>query len=327
MKPILTIIVPVYNVEKYLSECLESLINQTLRNIEIILVDDASTDRSREIIKFYGDSDHRIKVIYNDQNQGPSKSRNKAINIAQGDYIGFVDSDDFVTKEMFEKMYNASVKSDADIVCCGHQDYYEGKVLKAHPPALNSKEIIKHEEMLSFIAGAHKSKFLWFTWRNIYRRDLIIQNNISYDEEMVYAEDNIFNLYAFYHAKNTVTIDENLYFYRNNNDSITNSKVKPFLNKSVQKEFQNKMEFYKKYNLVEECKNDFLMYISTHLLPEMLANASRSGKDIKEILSFAIVKKALKATPIIFNNAPKGIKLVLLLAKFNQVKLLKSVYH
>jgi glycosyltransferase involved in cell wall biosynthesis len=118
MKPIISIIVPIYNVEKYLDRCITSLRNQTLKNIEIILVDDGSPDNCPNLCDKYAQQDYRIKVIHQ-KNKGLGLARNAGIDIAQGKYIAFVDSDDYVSTKMYEQLYNESLKQDFDIIYCG----------------------------------------------------------------------------------------------------------------------------------------------------------------------------------------------------------------
>ena len=117
-QPKVSIIVPVYNAEKYLKRCINSLKNQTLEDIEIILVDDSSTDSSLEICQIAADEDSRIKVIHK-VNEGAGYARNAALKIATGEYIGFLDSDDFAEKEMFKTLYEKAIKYDSDLVMSG----------------------------------------------------------------------------------------------------------------------------------------------------------------------------------------------------------------
>ena len=112
--PKVSIIVPVYNVEKYLSKCLDSIVNQTLKDIEIICINDGSVDNSQSVLEAYAKKDTRIKVI-NQENLGLSCARNKGIDIAQGEYIGFVDSDDWIDLEFYEELYNNAINTQSDI--------------------------------------------------------------------------------------------------------------------------------------------------------------------------------------------------------------------
>ena len=112
-----SVIVPVYNVEKYLSRCLESLINQSLKDIEIICINDGSTDNSLQILKQFAYKDNRIKII-NQTNSGQSVARNKGLAIASGKYIGFVDSDDWIDNDYYEKMFETIERTNSDFACC-----------------------------------------------------------------------------------------------------------------------------------------------------------------------------------------------------------------
>ena len=113
-----SIIVPFHNVETYIEQCLKSLVNQTLTDIEIICIDDASTDASKDIVKGFMRKDERITLLNTEKPSGQSSARNMGLKIAKGDYIGFVDSDDWVEPDMFEKMYNRALDGDTDITMC-----------------------------------------------------------------------------------------------------------------------------------------------------------------------------------------------------------------
>lgn len=123
MEELISVIVPVYNTEIYLNRCVDSIIRQTYKNLEIILVDDGSTDRSGEICDTYAEKDKRVKVLHQ-KNSGPSVARNYGITIAQGDYIGFVDSDDYIEPDMYESLYRC-METGGDIVCCGSVSIYK----------------------------------------------------------------------------------------------------------------------------------------------------------------------------------------------------------
>ena len=120
-----SIIVPVYNVELYLRECLDSIINQTLKDIEIICVDDCSTDNSYIILDEYSKKDSRIKLLKHNVNKGLGPARNTGINVAQGEYIGFIDSDDYISLDYFENLYNTAKKYNSDIVSTLNIKLYE----------------------------------------------------------------------------------------------------------------------------------------------------------------------------------------------------------
>ena len=127
--PKVSVIIPVYNVEKYLSECLDSVVNQTLKDIEIICVNDGSPDGSAEILEEYAQKDNRIKVI-TQENRGVSEARNSGLKIASGEYIAFLDSDDYIDLKFFEQLYKRGIESNSDVVVCENIYRFSGNKQK-----------------------------------------------------------------------------------------------------------------------------------------------------------------------------------------------------
>lgn len=127
-KPLISVIVPVYNAEKYLQKCIYSILNQTYQNLEVILIDDGSTDGSGQLCDELSKKDRRIRVIHQ-QNQGQSAARNTGLDLISGQYVGFVDSDDWIEPEMFSILYNRLINENAQISCCGTAEYKNGKIV------------------------------------------------------------------------------------------------------------------------------------------------------------------------------------------------------
>ena len=171
IQPNISIVIPVYNVEKYLRRCLDSIISQNLTNIEIICINDGSTDHSTEILEEYSQKDKRV-IVLNQTNQGLSVTRNTGIKIANGEYVGFVDSDDFVDSDFFEKMYNTAVKLNADIVCAGivRENDKKKKILLQY----NNSKTYSDTKAKLIAAGIPEHNY---SCNKIYKRELI-QNNI-----------------------------------------------------------------------------------------------------------------------------------------------------
>lgn len=214
-----SVIVPVYNVEKYLTRCLDSLVNQTLKNIEIICINDGSTDNSTEILNEYAQKNSRIVAI-TQENAGLSATRNKGIDIAKGKYIGFVDSDDWVSLDFFEKLFQAAEKYQADIAV--------GNIIRLHKFHKKFHLKIQREEVTEDI----NQKFLLcdcpemsYVWNKIYRSDSLRQSNLRFTDGMIY-EDVIFTPQALYYLQKMVTVPYTSYYYWRRNDSIvvTNSE-------------------------------------------------------------------------------------------------------
>ena len=209
-----SVIVPVYNTEKYLRCCLNSIITQTLQDIEIVCVNDGSTDSSLKILQEYAAKDKRIKII-NQENKGLSAARNAGLKVATADYISFIDSDDFVHLTFLERLYNAIQDTNCDIAGCdfakirGKREVLPSKkgVEKIYEPALN--------------VLLNRKNFIHFNvWNKLYKRELI--RGIPFIEGMYY-EDWVFNTCVFAGAKSFVWISAPLYGYRISENSIMRS--------------------------------------------------------------------------------------------------------
>ena len=212
--PLISIIIPVWNGERYLQQCLQSVKEQTLRELEVIVVDDGSTDRSGAIADAFAAEDSRFRVIHQ-ENKGPSAARNVAIREAQADIIGFVDADDWIKQDMFETLYRVMQQDKSDVVVCNFIHAYKnercGFDLKA------AAGIYHHDDIMLHVLSGHLGKSLW---NKLYRRELLRQ---SLPEGKVYED--VGTLYKWLsHAKQMTVIDEPLYCYRQCRGSITNSR-------------------------------------------------------------------------------------------------------
>lgn len=212
---LISIIVPVYNVEQYLSKCIESLTKQTLKDIEIILVNDGSTDDSVRICKEYMSRDNRIKLI-NKINGGLSDARNEGIKIAKGKYIGFVDSDDWVDINMYNNLYDIARKSKADIVQCDFLMVYDEKFSLSD--TLEGKKVYIQEPIEYLYKGEYVKNIV--VWNKIFKKELF--DEIEFPVGKVH-EDEFTTYKLLMKAKLMVETDFKMYFYRQREGSITNS--------------------------------------------------------------------------------------------------------
>lgn len=215
--PIISVIVPVYNVEKYLSKCIDSIINQSLTDIEIILVNDGSTDGSGLICDKYALKDSRIKVLHK-SNGGLSDARNKGIEVATGEYIGFIDSDDWISKNMFEKLYNISKINNADIVQSNYIESYNEDI--SIDKNINEEiSIYSPMEMLEQLYTEKSIKTV-VVWNKLYRRELF--KDIRFPKGKIHEDE--FTTYKLIHKSRTVAdINLPLYYYRQREGSIMKS--------------------------------------------------------------------------------------------------------
>jgi len=215
-----SICVPVYNVEKYLKECLDSIVNQTLQDIEIICVNDGSTDKSLEILKEYADFDSRIKII-DKQNSGYGASMNMALDAACGEYIGVIESDDFAKKNMFENLYNLAKKNDADVAKSNWFAYW---TLAKFSKKENRISSAKTKEVTNFEKDSSIVRINPSVWSGIYKREFLNVNNIRFLETPGASyQDLSFTFKVFTLAKRVILTDKAYLYYRQDN---LNSSVK-----------------------------------------------------------------------------------------------------
>ena len=224
-----SVIVPIYNAEQYLEQCLNSIVSQTLKDIEIILIDDGSTDSSAEICKKYL-SDSRVSY-YRKENEGLAAARDDGMMRATGEYIGFVDSDDWLKPEMYEKMYAAAKSNDSDIVFCNCQQNENGHVFTPEmPTGAYDREAIKKEilpKTLAYIGkNGSKRALRWSNCLRIYKTEILQKNNIKFDRRLRRSQDLQLTYEATLVAQNYYYIGEPLYHNRVVSDSLSRGYTK-----------------------------------------------------------------------------------------------------
>lgn len=251
-----SIIVPVYNVEKYLSECLESLISQTLSDIEIICVNDGSEDSSFKILEEYAQKDKRIVVI-NQENSGLSAARNTGMRFANGEYIGFVDSDDWIDSNFYEKLYNSAKNNDADIVVASIIRYR--KCAQKYRVKYTNEKV--YTDLQDKISACSIPK-ICYVWNKLYKNEIIKDKLFTPN---VYFEDVIWLPKVIKCANKIVTVADTNYYYRVNNNSIVKktSKKKQQDNYNAKKEM---LEFFNENGLKLSKKERTLVRFSFSVL-------------------------------------------------------------
>ena len=213
MSSLISVIVPVYYVEQYIEKCIESLINQTYKNIEIILVDDGSPDNCPSICDEYAEKDNRIKVIHK-ENGGLSDARNAGMQVATGDYISYIDSDDWVEPQMFEKMLNRLIEDNSDVVSCGVKWVEENGTLIRNVSA-GSNTVLNRKESLKELLNDGLIK--QHVWNKLYKTDII--RNISF-EKGKYHEDVFWSYQVFGIAEKVSIMTDSFYCYVQRPNSI-----------------------------------------------------------------------------------------------------------
>ncbi len=229
-----SVIIPVYNTEKYLAACIDSVLAQTGVSLEIILVDDGSTDSSPCICDKYAEEYDNITTIHI-KNSGPATAKNEGLQLAQGNYIALTDSDDKMEPLMLQKMTSAGYEHDADIVCCNYMQIDEqGNI--SHLNSTNQIYVLNHEEGL--IHFFSKNKIYSQCWTKLYKRQMLNEHHIENDPGLRTDEDFIFNIRTFVQAKTTVIVDEPLYEYTYRENSLAHGYFKNHISQYIDNRIQ-----------------------------------------------------------------------------------------
>lgn len=210
-KPIVSVLVPVYNVEEYLGRCLDSIMAQTLTDIEIICVNDGSTDGSLSILKKYQSKDERIKIV-DKENGGLPSARNAGIDAACGEYVGFIDSDDYIEPNMFETLVKYARQDKSEIVICGANIFPETPRASQWLYDCLSPRYTHYDEFVPEVLFSRVDTTP-FLWRNLVKKELIDRNNLRLDEDIVIGEDKAFQAKLFHLANGITVIPDKLYNY------------------------------------------------------------------------------------------------------------------
>ncbi|MBC2871085.1 glycosyltransferase [Acetanaerobacterium sp. MSJ-12] len=218
----LSIIIPVYNAEKTVGYSIESVLAQKWDDIEIIVVDDGSSDGSLTICKEYEKKDTRIKVIHQ-ENGGPGAARNTGLQNAKGDYIAFVDADDYIENEMYDILLEKLCSTDADVAICGYiREYYKGEHLSACKKVTTESAEVSKKAWRQYFDEWYYKNYFNVLWNKIYKKEVIENYNILFQTDIYNGEDLIFNLSYFAHIQKVVVLDQALYHYvERRGDSLT----------------------------------------------------------------------------------------------------------
>ena len=328
----ISILMPVYNAEKYLNETIDTIKNQSFSNWELIIVDDGSIDNSKEICTKLMNDDKRIKYIFQ-ENLGVSHTRNVALENAQGKYIVFVDSDDLIHEDYLKILINSIEKNNSDISVC---NFIERKIsntgkIEDITREFYLKEVMEMSEMKDYIMDFGNSGLLNPLWNKIYKNQIIKDNNITFDEKVETGEDFIFNLQYFIKVKKISFIKDSLYYYiRRNNNSITYKYIENMYEKGWEihwllEGFLKDMGFYNEENAYVLYGNHLTGVFSAflNLYHDHCKLTSKEKKAyIKKIISKSYVKECAAN-----RKKDKGIiGLTSLLVRINNTVLISAVF-
>ena len=267
-RPLISVIVPIYSIERYIGICIESLINQTYDNLEIILVDDGSPDRCPEICDLYAKKDKRIKVIHK-ENGGLVSARKAGLLASSGEYIGYVDGDDWVGAGFYEALYTAIITSDSDIATAGQsRDLFERSVYLNDSLPMGIYEGSKLEELYRNMLSNgefYRPGITTYVWNKLFKREVLMEAQLNVDERISIGEDGAVTYPALLAAKRVCITDNCAYHYRQREDSML-KKSESFANeaKKLRYLYDYLIDFADKHNNVYDLRkqiNDYVLSI------------------------------------------------------------------
>ena len=262
MKDLISIIVPIYNVEKYLNKCIESIVNQTYENIEIILIDDGSNDNSGIICDEYAKKDNRIIVVHK-ENGGVSSARNKGLKIAKGEWISFVDADDWIEQIFCQTLLNKVTQEQADIALCGYNRITYNRIEKIN--ANNQEVFLNSNEYL--VKSLNQTGF-GFCHMKLIKKEVL--KSISFNERIEVGEDALFNIQLSTYIKKAVFLKQPLYNYRINNQSVVKRYDENYANKYLKSMKIIEEYIWQEYNEENEenieIKQNYYNFVAYHIM-------------------------------------------------------------
>ncbi|NCB62650.1 MAG: glycosyltransferase [Clostridia bacterium] len=258
-EPLVSIIVPVYNVRPYLERCLSSIQNQTFRSFEVFLVDDGSTDGSGELCRTYAAADARFHALQQ-RNAGAAQARNLAMDRARGKYLQFADGDDWLTPDATETFVHTAESTGCDLAVSHFYRVANGR--KAERGHIREDKILTRHEFAEHMMKAPANFYYGVLWNKFYRRAIVEANHLRCPSDVSWCEDFLFNLEYFASARLISTISKPLYYYLKREDSIVSTQAS--LRKTIETKrmtFQEYKELYQTLDLYEDRKATVYRYL------------------------------------------------------------------
>ena len=318
LQPLVSVIIPVHNAGNYLQQCLDSVRGQTLQDIEIIAVDDASTDSSPELLAQIEARDDRVRVITLARNRGVSAARNAGLAAARGEFVAFVDADDYIDPAMYQTMLTAAQSLGCDVVSCGIETVESvGSRLDVTPFPLPPGARNDAAEMRERLHDAFAVRMLWFPFRSLYKRELLVRQGLVFDEGVRKGEDSLFNLQVLHFADGVCCIPDPMYHYRQHGASAT---AKPLASESqnLANLANGVLGFYAEHGYDQRASADFYRHVLSSDLPTALVRLATHPQmhlQITELTNLDVVRAAFGAQSLRQMDLPASVLVLLVMAR------------
>lgn len=329
--PMFSAVIPVYNIESYLRECIESIVDQTYKNIEIILVDDGSTDNCSVICDDYKNLYENIKVIHKD-NGGLVNARKSGVEIASGEYVACIDGDDWISPHYFEHFSEIVKEFNPDVICCGYLEAFEDKNIPfelQYRAGYYSRKQMEEEIFPILLCGKNGQSFSPSLWAKVFRREIYQQQQLV-SGKVIMGEDSACVKPTIFHAESMYIIKNCLYYYRQNNQSITRSgKAYPWDGPLIRAEHLKRQIDLSQFDFREQWYRAIVFSLFTVVSSQYNKGESTKeiNSDIRKNLRHPIYQEALQNCH--FERSFKGIfrlitlkyKLLFLIRAYYKIKL------
>lgn len=304
MKPFISVIMPVYNCEKYVGRVIESILAQTFQNWELIVIDDCSTDKTADVLGKWAEKDSRISLILQEKNSGPGRAKNLGIDRAAGTYITFCDADDWIESDAFESMSDRGTE-DSDVIVAG---YYrdicdeKGNVIERNLVAMPAFKADQKKEVISDIVRLDQYRLFSYAWNKLYKSSILKKKNIRFSDKK-FGEDYDFNISFFEFAGNIRMLEKGFYHYIKQNEESLTEKFIPDFYEINRERFEKMCSLMKKYDCYTMivCQVIMNLYIK-HVLSATARLFDKRGRvtrknrrvKVKEMLRDSLSLEALK---------------------------------
>ncbi len=305
-----SVIMPVYGVEKYLATAIECVLAQSFMDFELILVDDCSPDGCPRICDSYAEKDPRVKVIHKPQNEGLGEARNTGLAAAQGKYIYFMDSDDFISRELLKKAY-AAMSDETQIVVFGFVNQYEnreGVTTWAEAVAPPAMFVTSDTDTGNLFVRLSRARVFQYAWNKIYRRDFLLSVSITFERTKL-IEDFLFNIAVFEKASVVRSIPNTLYYYRHPAHETLATKYSPDFFDLSKRKYNLEKNFIRKKHADGPENRQFVMenYVK-HLLSTFIRNSAPNAR-LSFLRQLVLIRRALNdsmSKAVLYVYRPKG---------------------